>query len=52
VTYLKNIVDSAVFKKTRFAKFHIIGHEILLNKFENTLNLNKIPLNIGGGDNE
>lgn len=52
MTYLKNIVDSAVFKKTRFAKFHIIGHEILLNKFENTRNLNKIPLNIGGGDNE
>ena len=52
MTYLKNIVDSAVFKKTRFAKFHIIGHEILLNKFESTRNLNKIPLNIGGGDNE
>ena len=52
VTYLKNIVDSAVFKKTRFAKFHIIGHEILLNNFESTRNLNKIPLNIGGGGNE
>lgn len=52
MTYLKNIIESAVFKQTRFAKFHIIGHEILLNKFENASNLNKIPLYKGVGADE